>query len=72
VVTISKFSYENPRFINLLRRRSSIPATQKSFMNYGDIFVVDTVQEAVDAVNEIAPEHVVNATLKLYQIPVKN
>lgn len=58
MVTISKFSYENPRFINLLRRRSSIPATQKSFMNYGDIFVVDTVQEAVDAVNEIAPEHV--------------
>lgn len=25
MVTISKFSYENPRFINLLRRRSSIP-----------------------------------------------
>lgn len=25
MVTISKFSYDNPRFINLLRRRSSIP-----------------------------------------------
>ena len=25
MVTISKFSYENPRFINLLKRRSSIP-----------------------------------------------
>ncbi len=25
MVTISKFSYDNPRFINLLKRRSSIP-----------------------------------------------
>ena len=25
MVTISRFSYENPRFINLLKRRSSIP-----------------------------------------------
>lgn len=25
MVTISKFSYENPRYINLLKRRSSIP-----------------------------------------------
>lgn len=33
-------------------------ATQKSFENYGDIFIVTSIQEAVDAVNEIAPEHV--------------
>lgn len=26
MVTISKFSYENPRYLNLLNRRSSIPA----------------------------------------------
>lgn len=32
-------------------------ATKKTFENYGDIFVVESVQEAVDAVNEIAPEH---------------
>lgn len=32
-------------------------ATKRSFENYGDIFVVDSLQEAVDAVNEIAPEH---------------
>lgn len=25
MVTISKFSYENPRYVNLLKRRSSIP-----------------------------------------------
>ena len=25
MVTISKFSYENPRYLNLLKRRSSIP-----------------------------------------------
>ena len=25
---------------------------------YGDIFIVDSIQEAVEAVNEIAPEHV--------------
>lgn len=34
-----------------------IEATQKTFENYGDIFIVDSIEEAVDAVNEIAPEH---------------
>ena len=32
-------------------------ATRRTFENYGDIFVVDSIQEAVDAVNQIAPEH---------------
>lgn len=44
--------------IRLAKENNLVAATQKSFINYGDIFVVDTVQEAVDAVNEIAPEHV--------------
>ncbi len=35
-----------------------IEATKRAFENYGDIFVVNSIQEAVDAVNEIAPEHV--------------
>lgn len=35
-----------------------VGATKRTFENYGDIFIVDSVQEAVDAVNEIAPEHV--------------
>lgn len=34
-----------------------VTATQKSFENYDDIFVVDSIEEAVNAVNEIAPEH---------------
>lgn len=35
-----------------------VEATEKAFTNYGDIFIVDSIQQAVDAVNEIAPEHV--------------
>ena len=31
--------------------------TKRTFENYGDIFIVDSIQEAVEAVNEIAPEH---------------
>lgn len=34
-----------------------VDATAKSFKNYGDIFVVDSLQEAVEAVNKLAPEH---------------
>jgi len=37
---------------------SLVDATAKSFESYGDIFVVDTLQEAVEAVNKLAPEHV--------------
>lgn len=44
--------------IRLSRENNLQKVTQKSFENYGDIFVVDSIQEAVDAVNEIAPEHV--------------
>lgn len=42
----------------LCKENNLIDATQKTFENYGDIFVVDSIQEAVNAVNEIAPEHV--------------
>lgn len=34
-----------------------VKATEKTFTNYGDIFVVDSINEAVEAVNGIAPEH---------------
>ncbi len=44
--------------IRLAEENNLVPTTQKSFINYGDIFIVDSIQEAVDAVNEIAPEHV--------------
>ena len=42
----------------LCKENNLIDATQKTFENYGDIFVVDSIQEAINAVNEIAPEHV--------------
>ena len=41
----------------LCQENSLIDATAKSFINYGDIFVVDSLQEAVAAVNILAPEH---------------
>lgn len=42
----------------LCKENNLIDITKKTFENYGDIFVVDSIQEAVNAVNEIAPEHV--------------
>lgn len=41
----------------LAEENNLLTATQRSFSNYGDIFIVDTVWEAVAAVNAIAPEH---------------
>ncbi len=41
----------------LCEENNLVDATKKAFENYGDIFIVDSIKEAVDAVNEIAPEH---------------
>ncbi|WP_310602658.1 histidinol dehydrogenase [Anaerosporobacter sp.] len=43
--------------IRLCEENNLVNATKTSFENYGDIFIVDSIQEAIDAVNEIAPEH---------------
>jgi len=43
--------------LRLCQENGLTDATRKSFENYGDIFIVDSIQEALDAVNEIAPEH---------------
>ena len=43
--------------IRLCKENNLVNATKQTFDNYGDIFIVDSIQEAVDAVNEIAPEH---------------
>ncbi|MBQ7432355.1 MAG: histidinol dehydrogenase [Lachnospiraceae bacterium] len=43
--------------LRLCQENHLTEATKRSFENYGDIFVVDSIQEAVDAVNAIAPEH---------------
>lgn len=50
-----KIKKENVR---LCEENNLIDATKRAFENYGDIFIVDSIQTAVDAVNEIAPEHV--------------
>ena len=42
----------------LCKENNLVDATKKTFDNYGDIFIVDSIYEAVKAANEIAPEHV--------------
>lgn len=37
---------------------NELESARKSLENYGDIFVVDSIDVAVEAVNKIAPEHV--------------
>ena len=41
----------------LCKENDLVNATEKTFINYGDIFIVDSLDEAVNAVNAIAPEH---------------
>lgn len=43
--------------VRLCEENGLVDATQQSFKNYGDIFIVDSIQDAINAVNEIAPEH---------------
>ncbi len=43
--------------IRLCEENNLVSATKKSFDQYGDIFIVNSLKEAVEAVNEIAPEH---------------
>lgn len=43
--------------IRLAQENNLVDATKKTFEQYGDIFVVDSIKEAVDATNAIAPEH---------------
>ncbi|WP_370802271.1 histidinol dehydrogenase [Eubacterium ventriosum] len=41
----------------LTKEHNLVDATKTTFDNYGDIFVVDRIEDAIDAVNMIAPEH---------------
>ena len=41
----------------LCNENDLVNATEKTFINFGDIFIVDSIDEAVTAVNAIAPEH---------------
>lgn len=44
--------------IRLCEEHGLAQTTRSSFEHYGDIFIVDSIEEAVQAANEIAPEHV--------------
>lgn len=55
--------------LRLCSENNLVAATQKSFENYGDIFIVDSIEEAVSAVNEMAPEHA-ELLLENYEEPL--
>lgn len=55
--------------VRLCSENDLVAATQKSFENYGDIFIVDSIEEAVSAVNEMAPEHA-ELLLENYEEPL--
>ena len=54
-------SVEVDKFVATLSRKEII---QKSLDNYGYILVADTMQDAIDTVNEIASEHLELVTKK--------
>ena len=61
-------SRETDRFIRELSRGEII---QKSLDNYGHILVADTLEDAIDAANEIASEHLEIMTADPYQVMTK-
>ncbi|MDE7066113.1 MAG: histidinol dehydrogenase [Schaedlerella arabinosiphila] len=61
-------SRETDRFIQELSRGEII---QKSLDNYGHILVADTMEDAIDAANEIASEHLEIMTTDPYQVMTK-
>lgn len=63
-----KVSDETDAFIRELSRGEII---QKSLDNYGHILVADTLEEAIDAANEIASEHLEIMTADPYQVMTK-
>lgn len=44
--------------LRLCEENNLTDATKRALENYGDIFVVNSIREAVAAVNQLAPEHV--------------
>ena len=63
-----KVSDEAERFIDELSRGEII---RKSLDNYGHILVADTLDEAIEAANEIASEHLEIMTKDPYQVMTK-
>ncbi len=63
-----KVSAETEKFIAELSRSEII---QKSLDNFGHILVADTLEDAIDAANEIASEHLEIMTKDPYQVMTK-
>lgn len=63
-----KVSQETDKFIQELSRGEII---QKSLDNYGHILVADNMEDAIDAANEIASEHLEIMTADPYQVMMK-
>lgn len=59
---VSKEEFEQAEEIqrkieNLSKNNDLVKTTETTFKNYGDIFVIDSLEEVAKAVNMIAPEH---------------
>ncbi|MGN1084911.1 MAG: histidinol dehydrogenase, partial [Lachnospiraceae bacterium] len=63
-----KVSAEVDRFVAQLTRKSIL---EKSLENYGYILLADTMEEAIDAVNEIASEHLELVTKDAFTVMTK-
>ena len=63
-----KVSVEVDQFTAVLERKEII---QKSLDNYGYILLADTMQDAIDAVNEIASEHLEILTANPFDVMTK-
>ncbi len=63
-----KVSTETENFIKTLSREKII---RTSFENYGNIFVADTMEEAIEAANEIASEHLEILTANPFETMTK-
>ena len=63
-----KVSAETDKFIQELSRGKII---QKSLDNYGHILVADTMEDAIDAANEIASEHLEIMTANPFDVMTK-
>ena len=61
-------SVEGDKFVTTLSRKEII---QKSLDNYGYILVADTMQDAIDTVNEIASEHLELVTKNPFETMTK-
>lgn len=64
----AKVSAEADRFVAQLSRKAIL---EKSLENYGYILLADTMEDAVDAVNEIASEHLEIVTKDAFTVMTK-